>query len=59
MADEHCQDGTNMAAESLRKRDDDKAEISVSVDGTWQKRYGHNSLLGASFIIPTENGHSM
>ena len=31
-------------------------EIAVSCDGTWQKRYGHNSLLGATFIISTDNG---
>ena len=56
MADEHCQDSMNMTAESLRKGDDDIANISVSVDGNWQKRYGHKSLLGASFVISTENG---
>ena len=28
----------------------------MSVDGTWQKRYGYNSLLGATFIISVDNG---
>ena len=55
MADEHYQDSMDMVAEMLRKGDD-IAEISVSVDGTWKKRYGHNSLLGALFEISTENG---
>ena len=31
-------------------------QISVSMDGTWQKRCGHNSLLGASFVISIDNG---
>ena len=30
-------------------------KIAVSVDGTWQKRYGYNSLLGATFVISIEN----
>ena len=55
VAEEHCQDSMNMAAENLRKGDK-LAEITVSVDGTWQKIYGHNSLLGASFVISIENG---
>ena len=36
--------------------DDNVGEISVSVDGTWQKRYGHNSLLGASLVLLVDNG---
>ena len=31
----------------------DIVDVSVSVDGTWQKRYGHNSKLGARFIVPS------
>ena len=30
--------------------------ISASFDGTWQKRYGFNSLLGVVFIISVESG---
>ena len=41
----------NEAASKLMRHGDEIANVSVSVDGTWQKRYGHNSLLGASFII--------
>ena len=29
---------------------------SVSVDGTWQKRYGHSSLLGVVFVLAVETG---
>ena len=28
----------------------------MSVDGTWQKRYGHNSLLGMVFVISIVTG---
>ena len=34
----------------------DVFDVSVSVDGTWQKRYGHSSLLGVVFILSTETG---
>ena len=30
--------------------------VSVSVDGTWQKRYGYSSLLGVVFILSVETG---
>jgi len=44
----------NATAASLRNGND-IVETSVSVDGIWQKRYGHNSLLGASFVL-IDNG---
>ena len=31
-------------------------EVCVSVDGTWQKRYGHSSLLGVVFVLAIETG---
>lgn len=34
----------------------DSFNISASVDGTWQKQYGSDSLLGVVFIIPVESG---
>ena len=37
-------------------RESDIFCVSVSIDGTWQKRYGFNSLLGAVFIISIETG---
>ena len=46
----HCQE---------RMKDNELAEVSVSVDGTWQKRYGHNSLLGASFVLSVDSGQVM
>ena len=45
----------DVAAASLRTNNE-VSDIAFSVDGTWQKRYGHNSLLGASIIISIENG---
>ena len=30
--------------------------VSVSVDGTWQKRYGYSSLLGVVFILSIDTG---
>ena len=53
VAEENAQKSMNSAAASLCS-DDNVGEISVSVDGTWQKRYGHNSLLGASFVLPVD-----
>ena len=46
----------SLAAQSLHKEGSTPTEISISVDGTWQKRYGHNSLLGATFILSIDNG---
>ena len=37
-------------------RESDIFCVSVSIDGTRQKRYGFNSLLGAVFIISIETG---
>ena len=50
IAEKNCQDSMNEAASKLRYGNE-IATVSVSVDRTWQKRYGHNSLLGASFIF--------
>ena len=52
------------AANHLRSSVDDGIEItvenapgvSVTVDGTWQKRYGFSSLVGAVFIISVDTG---
>ena len=30
--------------------------IAVTIDGTWQKRYGLSSLLGVAFIILADTG---
>ena len=39
------------------KKDVGKAvPVGVTVDGTWQKRYGFNSLLGVVFIISVDTG---
>ena len=35
---------------------DETFSVSVSVDGTWQKRYGYNSLLGVVFILSVDTG---
>ena len=36
--------------------DDDCFHVSVTLDGTWQKRYGFNSLLGVVFLMSTLTG---
>ena len=36
--------------------DDTIAEIPISIDGSWQKRYGHNSLLGMVFAKSIDTG---
>ena len=46
----------NRAAESFSNNEVLPTEVAVSIDGTWQKRYGHNSLLGATFVISIYNG---
>ena len=51
IAEKNCQESMNEAARKLMRHCDEIANVSVSVDVTWQTRYGHNSLLGASFII--------
>ena len=39
------------------KKDGGKAvPVGVTVDRTWQKRYGFNSLLGVVFIISVDTG---
>ena len=55
VAEENAQKSMNSDAASLCS-DDNVGEISVSADGTWQKRYGHNALLGASFVLFVNNG---
>ena len=47
------------AAKDLAKDETSPTEIGVNPDGTWQKRYGHNSLLGATFIILIDNALSI
>ena len=51
------------AAKRLRKliigNDDDGGKIfnvSVSVDSSWQKRHGFNSLLGIVFLLSVDTG---
>ena len=36
--------------------EEDVFPIAVSVDGTWQKRYGHSSLHGVVFVMAVETG---
>ena len=59
-AEKNCEESMKGAASSLHKlhKVDDNIVIGipVSVDGTWQKRYGHNALLGVSFLVFIDNG---
>ena len=47
------------AEKDLAKDETSPTEIGVNSDGTWQKRYGYNSLLGATFIISIDNALSI
>ena len=51
---ENCEQSMSNASKGLVK--DSTTCVPVSIDGTWQKRYGHNSLLGATFLISVDNG---
>lgn len=43
----------NFANSDIEK---DKFSVAVSVDGTWQKRYGYSSLHGVIFVIAMGTG---
>ena len=57
---EICNESMKAACTNLKNlygvREIDVVDVPVSIDGTWQKRYGHNSLLGVSFIISMDTG---
>ena len=58
---EDCKRSISGAALKIRKRmgianAGSVVDISVSVDGSWQKRYGLNSLHGVVFAISIEHG---
>ena len=40
----------------LKQDENEIADIAVTTDGTWQKRYGHNSNLGMTFLISADTG---
>ena len=40
----------------LKKNKDDLADYAVTVDGTWQKWYGRNSEIGATFVLSADTG---
>ena len=42
---------------ALKYGDDVIVDVPVSVDGSWQKRYGHNSILGMVFVMSIDTGH--
>ena len=37
--------------------DDIIVDVPVSVDGSWQKRYGHNSMISMVFVMSIDTGH--
>ena len=53
---EACDESMKYAAQNLSHNNLSPTEVAVSIDGTWQKCYGHNSLLGATFVISIQNG---
>ena len=46
----------NKVRELVLRNNNTIAEIPISIDGSWQKRYGHNSLLGIVFAISIDTG---
>ena len=40
----------------LKRNEDEIVDVAVTVDGTWQKRYGHNLTLGVTFVILADTG---
>ena len=59
----NAEESISSAAKQLRKvigelddDDDSILNVAVSVDGSWQKRYGFNSLPGVIFIISIDTG---
>ena len=48
---ETCDESMNRAAQSLSNNEVLPTEVAVSIDGTWQKCYGLNSLLGATYLL--------
>ena len=55
-ARDNCEQSMSRAAQKLVHNNSSTTDIPVSIDGTWQKRYGHNSLLGATFLMSIDNG---
>ena len=55
-----CDWSMSVAAQKLHKNIEgginNVADVSVSVDGTWQKRHGFNSLHGVIFVISIDRG---
>ena len=58
-ADKSTKDAAKRLRQLVIEGDDDGhsiLDVSVSVDGSWQKRHGFNSLLGMVFVISVETG---
>ena len=53
---ETCDESINRAAQSLSNNEVLPTEVAVSIDGTRQRGYEHNSLLGDTFVISICNG---
>ena len=60
ICEKQCQKNLSGAANRLKlflkKNKEDLVDCAVTVDGTWQKRYGHNSKLGATFVLSADTG---
>ena len=58
--EKQCQQNLSNAANRLKlflkKNKDDLVDCAVTVDGTWPKQYGHNSKLGAAFVLSAHIG---
>ena len=58
ICEKQCQKNLINVANRLKlflKKNKDEL-VDCDVDGTWQKRYGHNSKLGATFVLSADTG---
>ena len=53
---ETCDESMKYAAQSPSHNNLSPTEEAVSTDGMWWQKHGHNSLLGATFVISIQNG---
>ena len=53
---QNCKESMRRAAQDIVGNNSTTTGIAVSIDGTMQKRYGPNSLVGATFRMSIDNG---
>ena len=53
---QNCEESMSRAAQDIVGDNSTTTDIALSIDGSWQKRYVYNSLLGATVLISIDNG---